>query len=210
MEYINKVTKISDLEENDSISVYDYLWAAQQNHNCFEVFHNFINGVKPKRILEIGAALGGLTSFLKYTVDNSNINCDILSFDIYEHHWYNEIRDMGVDLRVENIFSSDYTSVSPYVIDYIKSNGTTAVFCDGGNKIAEFNLLSNYLKPGDFIFAHDYAIDKEYFDKEIYKKIWNWFEISEADITDACKKNNLIDYNRDVFQSIVWVSKIKI
>ena len=40
-------------------------------------------------------------------------------------------------------------------------------------------------------------------------KIWNWLELTEKDIEDACKRNNLVDYRRDVFQSVVWVCKMK-
>ena len=65
MEYEDKVYKKSNLEHNDSISTYD-CWGAQQNPNAFEVFYNFLNEIKPLRILEIGTSLGGFTSFLNY------------------------------------------------------------------------------------------------------------------------------------------------
>ena len=52
MEYEDKVYKKSNLEHNDSISTYDG-WGAQQNPNAFEVFYNFLNEIKPLRILEI-------------------------------------------------------------------------------------------------------------------------------------------------------------
>jgi len=50
MEYEDKVFKKSSLEHNDSISTYNG-WGAQQNPNAFEVFYNFLNEVKPSRIL---------------------------------------------------------------------------------------------------------------------------------------------------------------
>ena len=65
MIYEDNVTKKCDLENNDSLSIYNN-WAAQQNYKAFEIFYNFIRDVKPKRILEIGTSLGGFTSFLKY------------------------------------------------------------------------------------------------------------------------------------------------
>jgi 23S rRNA U2552 (ribose-2'-O)-methylase RlmE/FtsJ len=208
MEYENKITKKSDLDNNDSLSSFNH-WAAQQNHNAFEVFHNFIKNTSPKRILEIGTALGGFTSFLKYTVDTLELNCDVLSYDIYDKSWYKDIKDMGVDIRIENIFLDNYTKLPQYVIDFIQSDGTTLILCDGGDKIREFNILSDYMKPGDHILAHDYAFDREYFDKNIYLKVWNWHELSESDIINACDRNNLKDYQRDLFQSVAWVSKIK-
>jgi hypothetical protein len=95
------------------------------------------------------------------------------------------------------------------VINYIQGDGITIVLCDGGWKIGEFNLISNYIKNGDFILAHDYAEDKEKFELKIKNKIWNWHEISESDIFDACERNNLQDYQRNIFESVVWVCKIK-
>ena len=208
MIYIDKVTKKSDLENHDSISTYGN-WGAQQNHKAFEIFFYFLKEVRPKRILEIGTSIGGFTSFLNYVVKELNIDCEILSLDINEFTWYEEMRQSGIDIRIENVFSPNYDSVSQYVIDYIQSDGTTIVLCDGGNKKLEFNILSNYIKENDFILGHDYSFDKEYFENSVNGKIWNWFELSENDIAEPCKRNNLIDYRRDLFQSVVWVCKMK-
>ena len=89
MEYEDKVYKKSNLEHNDSISTYDG-WGAQQNPNAFEVFYNFLNEIKPLRILEIGTSLGGFTSFLNYATKRLNIPCNILSYDIHFKDWYND------------------------------------------------------------------------------------------------------------------------
>jgi cephalosporin hydroxylase len=202
------ITKESDLTNNDSLSMY-LNHACQQNHNVFEVFYNFLIEVRPKRILEIGTALGGFTSFLKIVSDENNLDINILSYDIYHREWYNEMVESGIDVRVEDVFINNYQSVKQEVIEFIQSDDTTIVLCDGGNKINEFNLLSNYLKKGDYILAHDYVYDFEKFKKEINNKIWNWCEITENDIIDSCKKNNLLDYNPEIFGSVVWSCKQK-
>jgi predicted O-methyltransferase YrrM len=208
MNYENNITKKCSLEHNDSISTYKG-WGAQQNFNAFEVFHNFIRDVKPKRILEIGTSLGGFTSFLKYTCNKMQIPCDILTYDIHEKSWYKDLTDMGIDVRIENIFSNEYQTLSQEVIDFIRLDGTTIVLCDGGDKVREFNILSDYLKRGDFILGHDYAVNRDVFEESINKKIWNWHELSESDIKNACDRNLLEDYNRTTFESVVWVCKIK-
>jgi hypothetical protein len=192
MTFENKITKKCNLEHNDSISTYNG-WGAQQNYNAFEVFHNFINDVKPKRILEIGTSLGGFTSFLKYTSDKLGV----------------QLTSMGIDVRIKNVFSEGYTEVDQEVIDFIKSDGTTIILCDGGDKVREFNILSNYMKSGDFILGHDYAFDKNTFDEKVNRKLWNWHELSEKDIENACNRNNLKDYNREIFESVVWICKQK-
>jgi hypothetical protein len=209
MEYEDKVNKKSNLEQNDSISTYDG-WGAQQNPNVFETFHYFLNEIKPKRILEIGTSIGGFTSFLNYTVKKLSIDCYVLSYDINQFDWYKDMISEGIDVRVENVFNSDYTEVKQEVIDFIQKEGTTLILCDGGSKIREFNLLSNFMNEGDFIMAHDYAKDKETFDSDVYMKLWNWYEISDKDIQEACDRNNLVTYNKETFDKVVWVCKKKI
>jgi cephalosporin hydroxylase len=208
MEYEDKVYKKSSLEDNDSISTYNG-WGAQQNPNAFEVFYHFLNEIKPSRILEIGTSLGGFTSFLDYAAKRLNIPCHILSYDIYYKEWYDDMIKDGIDVRIENVFNDNYTEVKQEVIDFINEGGVTLILCDGGSKIHEFKLLSNYMKIGDFIMAHDYSEDSETFKNNVYMKIWNWHDISDNDIQEACDKNNLFTYNKETFNNIAWVCKIK-
>lgn len=203
-----RITKFSNLEIGDSLSSFDG-HVAQQYHGAYEVFYNFIKDVKPTRILEIGTALGGFTTFLKICCNELGLNTNIRSYDINNNPWYSDIINMGVDIRVENIFSNGFESMDEEVINYIQGDGVTIVLCDGGWKIGEFNLISDYIKNGDFILAHDYAENKEKFELNINNKVWNWHEISESDIKDACDRNNLNDFNKEVFESVVWVCKIK-
>lgn len=208
MQFNKEITKKIDLIINDGLSSYMGM-ASQQNHNVYEVFYNFLNEIKPKRILEIGTALGGFTQFLKKVSDESQLDIDILSYDIYEKNWYKNMIELGIDVRVENVFDSNYQSVKQEVIDFIQQDGVTIVLCDGGNKVGEFNILSNYIKQNDFILAHDYIDTCENFNQNYYKKIWNWHEISEGDITNSCERNNLKSYNKETFDSVIWVCKIK-
>lgn len=208
MLFNKEITKKIDLNINDGLSSYMGM-ASQQNHHVYEVFYNFLNEIKPKRILEIGTALGGFTQFLKKVSDELQLDIDILSYDIYEMNWYKNMIELGIDVRVENVFDSNYQSVKQEVINFIQQDGVTIVLCDGGNKVGEFNILSNYIKQNDFIMAHDYIDTRENFNQNYYKKIWNWHEISEGDITNSCERNNLKSYNKETFDSVIWVCKIK-
>jgi hypothetical protein len=208
MNFNDEITKEVNLIMNDGLSSYMGM-ASQQNHNVYEVFYNFLNDVKPKRILEIGTALGGFTQFLKKVSDESQLDINILSYDIYEMTWYQTMIQNDIDVRVENVFDSNYQSVKQEVIDFIQQGGITLVLCDGGNKVGEFNLLSNYIKEGDFIMAHDYADNRENFDTNFNRKIWNWHEIQDSDINESCLRNNLKSYNKEIFDSVVWVCKTK-
>lgn len=202
------ITRYTDLTTNDSLSGFRN-HVAQQSHNVYDIFYNFLKDVKPKRILEIGTALGGFTSFLKIVIDELNLDTKILTFDVHNKDWYYEMIEKGIDVRVENIFDENYTQIKQYVIDFIKDDGITIVLCDGGNKKLEFNLLSNYVKENDFIMAHDYCESYDVFEKKIKDKIWNWCEIIESDIEDCCQRNNLKFYNQDIFSNCVWVCKVK-
>ena len=208
MQFEDKVYKKSNLEFNDSISTYNG-WGAQQNPNSFEVFHNFLLETKPKQILEIGTSLGGFTSFLNYTCKLLNLDCKILTYDVHEKSWYQEMIDEGIDVRIENVFHPNYSQVNQEVIDFIQNDGVTLILCDGGDKIKEFNILSDYMKEGDFIMAHDYAENREVFEEKVYKKIWNWHEISDADIDEPCMRNNLFSHNKEIFDNVAWVCKKK-
>jgi len=204
------ITKKSNLEASDSISSY-MEFSCQQNPYCFEEFYKLLESIKPSRILEIGTSLGGLTSYLKHVATEIGLSTVVRSYDIYELNWYNELRDNdNIDIRVENIFEDNYSKLTDTeIIDFIQSDGITLILCDGGNKIGEFNLLSNYMKSSDVIMAHDYAYNADSFESEINKKYWNWHEISESDIAEAVERNNLSSFMQEGFTKAVWVCKNK-
>lgn len=203
------ITRKTNLEANEGISGFKH-YAAQQNHNAYRVFYNFIKEVAPAQILEIGTALGGFTDFLNEVRESLKLNTKILSYDIYDKPWYDEMREKGIDIRVESIFLNEKEdSFREETINFIKNSGTTIVLCDGGHKIREFNVCAEYLKPGDFMLAHDYAKDSKTFEEVINQKIWNWHEIEEKDIEESCIKYNLRDYNQIIFNNVAWVCKQK-
>ena len=204
-----RITKLTDLDSNDSLSSFDG-HSSQQNHGVYKVFYDFLNKIKPSRILEIGTSLGGFTTFLKIVCNELEINTNIRSYDINQHPWYDSIRERGVDLRVENIFAENFVDIDKEVKEYIKQEGITIVLCDGGWKIGEFNVLSKYIKSGDYIMAHDYAENKEVFEERIKDKIWNWHEISDSDVSQATIENNLEIYDKDTFENVVWTCRRKI
>lgn len=188
-------------------------YAAQQVDDFYPVFETFLNTIKPVRILEIGTAQGGFISAVADIMKTIQ-PCQIRSYDIYEQHWYKDIaKGRGVDIRIENMFNETYTELKPnyasQMTEFIQGQGTTLVLCDGGNKIGEFNALSDFLKPGDFIMAHDYAPNREYFEEHIQDKIWNWLEIEDSYIQEAVERNNLKPFMKQEFDQIVWVCKVK-
>ena len=204
-----EITRFINLEANDGLSAFRG-HAAQQNHGAFKVFYDFIKDVQPKRILEIGTALGGFTTFLKIVCDDLNLETNIRSYDINRHSWYDDIIKLGVDIRVENIFTEGFKDFSEEVKEYIRQDDTTVVLCDGGWKIGEFNVISKYIKNNDFILAHDYAPDSAYFEKNMKNKIWNWHEIEDNNIIESISLYNLQKYHKyEQFLSVAWGCFIK-
>ena len=188
-------------------------YAAQQVDNFYTVFEKFLNEIKPVRIIEIGTAQGGFITAVADIMKDVG-RCQIRSYDIYEQHWYVDIaKSRNIDIRIENMFDERYEKLKPEYVNeisnFIQGPGRTLVLCDGGNKISEFNNISDLLKPGDFIMAHDYASSPEYFVEHIQNKIWNWHEISDMYIEDAINRNNLVPYMKEEFDNIVWVCKVK-
>lgn len=204
----DNITRRINLDQNDGLSSFMGL-SSQQTDKVYEVFYNFLNKTKPKRILEIGTALGGFTQFLQWSSNELKHPIDILSYDIVEHSWYKDIIKTGIDIRIKNVFYENYQNVDQEVIDFIQQDGLTLVLCDGGDKIREFNILSKYIKVGDFIMAHDYSENKEIFEEKINKKLWNWFEISNNDIILSCVEHNLEYYDKDIFENVVWTCRQK-
>jgi hypothetical protein len=113
----------------------------------------------------------------------------------------------------ENLFGSNYTKLveeeKEKLINFIRKPGVTIVLCDGGSKKNEFNLLSEFLKEGDIIMAHDYAPSLEFSMEKMQNKIWNWHEILDADIEESCKKFNLTPFLQEEFLNVAWVCRQK-
>jgi len=183
-----------------------------QNKNIEPVFDKLIENIKPKRILEIGTADGGLTLMLRHILDSKNLNSSIIrTYDIIEQKNLKNKNIQGIEIITKSPFNYPYSELEypEEIKEFIQNEGVTLVLCDGGSKINEFRLISPFLKIGDVIMAHDYAHDERTFKKEIENKIWSWHEIQYSDIKESCEKNNLESYMIDEFKKVVWVCKKK-
>lgn len=177
-------------------------------------FKKLLTQIKPKKILEIGTSAGGLTLMIRDILDEIGLpNTTIQTYDINTPKYLLEHIKNGVNINVNvrSVFNHNYDNLlnASEVINYISSDGLTLVLCDGGSKINEFRLLSQFLKQGDIIMAHDYAPNQEYFEKYVNGKIWNWLEIQDKDIQESCSKHNLHPYMENELRDVVWVGKIK-
>jgi cephalosporin hydroxylase len=187
-------------------------YTAQQHNDFVIVFKKFLTEIKPSRVLEIGTAGGGFILAIREILNEIGLsNIPIKSFEVINQTFYDELRSKNIEIIIDNIFDHSYLNlVKPEsIVPYIQSEGVTLVFCDGGHKIGEFNSIAPHIKKGDFIMAHDYVDTWENYKTNYVDKIWNWCEIEEKYISEISQKENLQFYNKEDFDKIVWVCKIK-
>jgi hypothetical protein len=187
-------------------------YTAQQHNDFVIVFKKFLTEIKPSRVLEIGTAGGGFILAIREILNEIGLsNIPIKSFEVINQTFYDELRSKNIEIIIDNIFDHSYLNlVKPEsILPYIQSEGVTLVFCDGGHKIGEFNSIAPHIKKGDFIMAHDYVDTWENYKTNYVDKIWNWCEIEEKYISEISQKENLQFYNKEDFDKIVWVCKIK-
>jgi cephalosporin hydroxylase len=188
-------------------------YSAQQHNDFFDVFKSFLTEVRPSQILEIGTAGGGFILAIRHILNELGLeNTKIRTFDVFEQKWYNTLREQNIEILVENIFTHSYKQLQrPEKIEpFIQQEGTTVVFCDGGHKIGEFNSIAPMLKVGDYIMAHDYVDTRENFLENYKGKIWNWCEITDQHIEQVSADCNLVPFNKEQFDKVVWVCRKKI
>lgn len=182
-----------------------------QHPNVGEKFKKLIDEYKPLRVLEIGTSDGGLTLLIRDLLDNVGLtNTIVRTYDVNEQKNL-KLKNRNIEIITKNVFNYPYSDLDypDEVKEFIQSEGRTLVLCDGGSKKNEFRLLSQFLKNGDMIMAHDYAPNENYFNENVKDKIWNWLEIQDSDINQSCITYNLKPYMEDEFRSVVWVCKIK-
>ena len=184
----------------------------QQNEYFYNNLSRIIKEIKPKRIIEIGTSFGGTTFLISNTLKELGLNDTLIkSFDIRKSKHYDDIQNDNIEYCLEHIFDykNEILTKPEYITDFLSKDGVNLILCDGGNKIKEFKLLSGFLKKGDIIMAHDYAPNKEIFEKDYKDKIWNHMEITDKDIEKSVEKYNLKPYRMDIIKETAWVAKIK-
>lgn len=203
----------TNLPSSPVIGTWEYQnFTLQQHKDILTKFPLFLQMLNPARVLEIGTGHGGFSLFLRNSLIEMGLSeVPIKSFDVIERDCYEELRSHGVEVNVQNLFDPSYTELEEreLIASYVQSPGVSLVLCDGGNKRMEFSILSPLLKEGDFIMAHDYAPNPNYYKEHIKGKRWNWFEIEDSHIEGACKANDLVSFDEIDFTDIVWVCKYK-
>ena len=183
-------------------------FVAYQHDNFCDPFRKFLPEINPKRIIEVGTTDGGVVAAVQDIMKTFTNDFVIRTYDIVPSRFAKNLKDRGIDSRVENLFTPDYKNWNPEKIDelreFVNQEGTTLVLCDGGDKVNEVRLFSDIIKKNDFIMCHDYAESVQYFDTHLRDKIWNWMNINGSEIQESIEKHKLVPYMKDEFQAVVW------
>ena len=176
---------------------------AMQSILTFPIFSRFFRtiGHQVAQIVELGSNQGGLAVYFHdYSKRN---NAQFVTFDIHETPI--NLERWNVDYRKKDVFLEETIQEIGQILS---KPGTSILFCDNGYKIQEYKTYAKFLKPGDFIFCHDYARDLDEFSNKIQGRFWNWFEVKESDIAETARIHGLVDFFPE-FQQCAISCKVK-
>ncbi len=157
-----------------------------QNRTSLIFLSRLLEQYRPEVIIEVGTYTGGLS--IHFGLYGALKGIPVHTWDIEDKRQNNAIfHALSIQFHLDDCFSAK----SDELIKSLLKTKRALVFCDGGNKIKEFIYYSDLLKKGDLICCHDFAYDKETFERDVYLKSWGWHEISWADIKDAVARNGL-------------------
>ncbi len=155
-----------------------------QNYVAIYFFEYYQAAHKFEYVVEFGSQKGALST---YWANAAGIS-EKFFFDTFEidkkQDWYNRpVEGAGHWFDRLAHFSPYINSYEQDVFadvtfDHVKGNVEqfkTFIFCDGGDKAAEFNLYAPLLKPGDRIAVHDWG-----------------HEIYQSDIQATCDEWNIV------------------
>ncbi len=154
-------------------------------------------------IVEIGTYNGGLSSWV---YDLKKPEAKFVSYDI--DPVINNSNRIDIDFRIGDCFEE---KTKNEIIELIKTEGSSLLLCDGGDKNREFNVFTEHMKDGDHIMLHDFLVTEEQFSS--LQQYWQWPYGNESDlpsVTDTIAKFNLKkDEKYDDFLSTFWGCYIK-
>jgi len=154
-------------------------------------------------IIELGTAKGGFAIFLAQI-----FNRQIITFDIESYG--ENIKTRHKVFKKNRVIFYNESFYNGRAVDIINKSSKCLLLVDGGNKIDEFKYFAQFLRTGDIIMAHDYAPDGNYFNDNIFRKYWGFFELGDGHVDEVCKKYNIVPHKlQPEFIPAVWKICIK-
>lgn len=113
-------------------------------------------------IIEIGTCRGGFSLLLRNAFPDAKIH----TIDVSDWQPRSKKRELFHNHNINYHIGDCFESL--ILIDLLKHPTKKIVFCDGGQKAAEFNRFAPLINSGDIIGVHDYFESKEDYDNEIW------------------------------------------
>ena len=202
----------------------------QQTPNAVLSLNRLLNAYNFDTIIELGTHDGGLSTLFALYCYGSNRKATAGHENepsLYKNNHHNKspkqfhtfdyvlrdiprtdfLKSLGANFQQLDFLTSQENI--EYIGNLIKNGGSTLVLCDGGNKPREFELFSPFLKTGDMIMSHDWAYDKNEFEKVKQRGIWYGLETEWVQIKDSCEKYNIEQICKEEFDDSVWFCGLK-
>jgi predicted O-methyltransferase YrrM len=167
-----------------------------QNRYAIPAWSYLFEQLPPRRIIEIGTSVGGMTCLL--AVACRAYGSDLYTFDISPTmSAETELTLHAFAGKLLSVITGDVldSDISAIIETIISRPGPSLVLCDGGNKVKEFRTFSQALKPGDVIAAHDFGATEA----------WPWEEIKIGQVADVVQAHGLSRFMEDVFEKTGWL-----
>jgi len=129
----------------------------QQSPLALWAWEHVLAATRPRVIVEIGTANGGLTLWLGAWARLNRAR--VLSFDIHDQI-PTEAKEFLATLPVQCVLGDVFADPNRHLVaTALSSERPGLVYCDGGNKPRELAYFRNWIPSGSYIGCHDYTID---------------------------------------------------
>lgn len=170
----------------------------QQQPEALAEIEKILRSERPSRVIELGTGHGGFALFLRDVC--ASIGCEFSTHDVRAPA--DEVRQHLPFVELDFHRAEGVARLVPQ----IGSPGKTILIVDGGDKPLEFNTYAEHLKLGDLLLAHDYCRDREHFARDFLGKLWNWCEITWADVAVTCQRLGLSRCYEGSLSEFVWLA----
>lgn len=161
-----------------------------QTERAVWLWEKILSQIEFKRIVEIGTSSGNFSLYLFllciesgarfYTYDKRHYLSKLVTKRFKNISLVKELTNFGGYFSKLNVFENE-----KLVADVIQQEGKTILFCDGGNKIREYNTFVKYLKNGDIVVVHDWM--SEIFPEQLEYKL-------EPIFAEECKEEGMTKF----------------
>jgi len=163
----------------------------KQMKGVVNVFNKFFIKEQFNTVIELGTGNGGFTLYIAEKCNE--MKADFYTFDIRQIINAASLKKLK---QFGGTFFKEDTNKTDRVKNFIKDSGRILILNDG-DKITSFNIYGPLLKPGDYMFIHDYY----YKEPSIFDGVATW-----DDFKNGIEKFNLvISSHTKLFKNYLWM-----